>query len=492
MKIGLISVYFGLFDEALPPTFRQERTDLNKKIENGLSFYGDVVNPGLVDNEESAEHANELFIKTNVDSLVYAPTMAAPPIYLKKCINNITTPLICIAPQEFYSTPQDYDTDAGTKHSTLVGLTMGTNILVREGKKFKVNILHVDEIPSSKELNKFFSSVSNQSIYNSETTKPENVVKAIQSDKIIEAIDALKSRPLIAIGGPISGYLDVEVTDKDLNILDIDIKRVTKSELNNTFNQVEVKDTKRLINEINDRFKQIRKVEDDVLERSCQLSLAIKKITENYNAIGGTINCHSEFFRWNENIGITGCLGVSCLAEEGKMFSCTGDIPTSIALVTAKIISGAALYCECYTIDFENDTILIANGGEGDFTINNIDPNLRILPEDHYLGDNGPGVAVQFDIKDMNATLISITPTFINEKNDWRIILAEGTVSKSEHQKMEGPNTMFRFSSRSAAESFEDWALLGATHHAVLMPGHHNGSYKAFSDMMNINLKVVS
>ena len=171
----------------------------------------------------------------------------------------------------------------------------------------------------------------------------------------------------------------------------------------------------------------------------------MKRITEDNHAIGGTINCHGDFFRWNDKVGITGCLGVSCLAEEGKLFSCTGDIPASIALIAAKIISGSALYCECYTIDFENNTILIANGGEGVFTIYNECPNLRILPEDHYMGDNGPGVAVQFDIKEMDATLISITPTFINNKNEWRIILAEGIALDSKHPNMEGPNTMFKF-----------------------------------------------
>ena len=492
MKIGLISVYFGLFDEALPPTFRHERTDLNKRVENELSNYGDIINPGLVDNEKSAELANELYIKEEVDVLVYAPTMAAPPVYLEKCIKNIATPLMCISPQEFYSIPKDYDTDAGTEHSTLVGLTMGTNILVREGRPFEVQVLHVDNISSSEELKSFFKAVSNQetkeAIANQET---KEAIANQETKEAIAAVTTLKGRPLIAIGDPISGYLDVEITDKDADLLGIEIKRITKRELNETFNQIETNAINQLLKQVNKKFRHGRKVDDTVLERSCKLSLAIKKITEDNNAVGGTINCHSDFFRWNDDIGITGCLGVSCLAEEGSLFSCTGDIPTSIALVAAKIISGAALYCECYTIDFNNDTILIANGGEGDFTINNENPNLRILPEDHYMGNNGAGVAVQFDIKEMDATLISITPTLIDNKRDWRIILAEGSVSNSKHQNMEGPNTMFKFNSRSAQKSFEDWAQLGATHHAVLMPGHQKEPFKAFSNLMNISLKVV-
>ena len=491
MKIGLITVYFGLFDEALPPTFRQERNDLNKKIEDGLSVYGQIVNPGLIDNEKSALNANQLFIEENLNVLVYAPTMAAPPIYFQKSINNLNIPIMCISPQEFLATPEDYDTDAGTEHSTLVGLTMGTNILVREGIDFNVNILHVDNIPSSMELKSFFDLIKANKAIPSKDIEYKSVIEPNQSSKVIKAVDTFNKYSLIAIGDPIDGYLDVEMTNEDADILNLEIKRITKSELNDTFRSIDPKEIQNLMNDIYDNFTQSRKVDNDTLERSCRLSLTIKQLTEVHNAIGGTINCHGDLFRWNDEIGVTGCLGVSCLAEEGKLFSCTGDIPTSIALIAAKIISGSALYCECYTIDFENDTILIANGGEGDFSINFNEPNLRILPEDHYMGSNGPGVAVQFNINEMDATLISITPTYINKKREWRIILAEGRVLDSKHHNMEGPNTMFKFNTRSAVESFQDWASLGATHHAVLMPGHQKEEFKAFTDLIDIKLNIV-
>ena len=80
---------------------------------------------------------------------------------------------------------------------------------------------------------------------------------------------------------------------------------------------------------------------------------------------------------------------------------------------------------------------------------------------------------------------------WINNKNEWRIILAEGVTSKSAHQDMEGPNTMFKFKTKTAKKGFEEWALLGATHHAVLMPGHHKKEFEIFSNEMNINLKVI-
>jgi len=495
MKIGLISVYFGLFDDALSSTFREERTELNRKIEEGLTKYGEVINPGLIDNEKSALEANKIYKKEGVQALVYSPTMAAPPIYLKKSIQNLNLPILCISPQEFRTTPNNYNTDLGTEHSTLVGLTMGTNILVREGIEFNVYVLHVDDIPFSEEVAIFFK--KNKIIKQIEGNKKifrdiDFSSNKLNNSKVLNAVNKLKNFPLITFGEPISGYLDVEMNKKDADLIGINIKKITKKELNSTFNNINKLDVEKNIKEINNKFRQARKVKKDTLERSSRLNLALKDLVEKNKAIGGTVNCHGDFFRWNNEIGVTGCLGVSCLAKDGKLFSCTGDIPISIALVAAKTISGSALYCECYTIDFEKDTILIANGGEGDFTINDKSPNLRILPEDHYMGDKGPGVAVQFDIEEMEATLISISPTLINDQNEWRIILAEGMTSKSAHQNMEGPNTMFKFKTKSAKKGFEEWALLGATHHAVLMPGHQKKEFELFSNEMNISLQVIN
>ena len=80
--------------------------------------------------------------------------------------------------------------------------------------------------------------------------------------------------------------------------------------------------------------------------------------------------------------------------------------------------------------------------------------------------------------------------TYINNNREWRIILAEGRVLDSKHHNMEGPNTMFKFNSKSAKKSFEDWARLGASHHAILMPGHQKKPFKSFSDSLNSKITI--
>ena len=61
LKIGLLSVYFGLFDDAMPGDFRKSRESYASEVKNLLEQYGDVVFPGLVDSEDKATTAAKIF-----------------------------------------------------------------------------------------------------------------------------------------------------------------------------------------------------------------------------------------------------------------------------------------------------------------------------------------------------------------------------------------------------------------------------------------------
>ena len=69
---------------------------------------------------------------------------------------------------------------------------------------------------------------------------------------------------------------------------------------------IEIMNQPAKLKKINDKFTHGRKVDNAVLEQSCKLSLAMKRITEDNHAIGGTINCHGDFFRGMNKVGITG------------------------------------------------------------------------------------------------------------------------------------------------------------------------------------------
>ncbi len=156
-----------------------------------------------------------------------------------------------------------------------------------------------------------------------------------------------------------------------------------------------------------------------------------------------TVNCHSEVLRWNPAIGITACLGASLLTADGVPVSCTGDLPTALALVLARALSGRALYCEFYTPERETGLMLLAAGGEGDPAWADPAHPVVVEPNEHYPGDHGAGTGLSFRLEQGPATALSLSPA----GDTWRLAWATGEIVEARYDTMGGPNGMFRFDS---------------------------------------------
>lgn len=198
-----------------------------------------------------------------------------------------------------------------------------------------------------------------------------------------------------------------------------------------------------------------------------RLALALHDLARSVDAVAATVNCHSEVLRWNPAIGITACLGASLLTAGGIPVSCTGDLPTALALVLARTLSGRALYCEFYTPERESGLMLLAAGGEGDPAW--ADPAYPVVlePNDHYPGDHGSGTSISFRLEQGPATALSLSPA----NRTWRLAWATGEIVEARYDTMGGPNGMFGFDSGPAFEAGARWIASGATHHNALARG---------------------
>ena len=463
LRIGLLSVYFGLFDAAMPPEFRMDRTAFAEAMRDRLESFGSVVYPGVVDSDDTGREAGRLFAEAGVDVIVFAPTMAAPPSYGWEAIRDLPqVPLVTVGAQELEEVPDDYATEEATRRSLPVGLVMFTNVLVREGRPFTTLI----------------SSVAADGL---DAALAETL-------RAVDAAAMVRNSRMLAIGAPISGYLDVEVTPGELQHLGVEVIDIDAEGIGAAFDAVDSTAAMTLVTDLRDRFD-ASAVDDATLERSARLAIAIDQLCGQHDANAGAVNCHGDALRWNDRVGITACLGVTLCTRDGRPFACTGDIPTGIALAIGKRLARSALYCELYQMDFPGDWILLANGGEGDLSIRAPSSTVRLLPEDHYLGNHGPGTAVAFELPKGPATLISLTP--INHTGGWVLVGAEGRILDSKHHGMEGPNAMFRFDSGNVAGAYARWCEAGATHHAGVLPGHHGDVLRRTSEILGITYAAV-
>ena len=372
LRIGLLSVYFGLFDAAMPPEFRRDRTAFAEAMRSRLECFGSVVYPGVVDSDDTGREAGRLFAEAGVDVIVFAPTMAAPPSYGWEAIRDLpNVPLVTVGAQELDEVPDDYATEEATRRSLPVGLVMFTNVLVREGRPFTTLISSVgsDDLDAS----------------------------LAETLRAVDAAAMVRNTRMLAIGTPISGYLDVEVSPGELQQVGVEVIDIDADGIGHAFEAVDSTAVDRLVADLREGFDATA-VDDVTLERSARLAIAMDQLCGQHGANAGAVNCHGDVLRWNDRVGITACLGVALCTRDGTPFACTGDIPTGIALAIGKRLASSALYCELYQMDFPGNWILLANGGEGDLSIRAPSATVRLLPEDHYMGNHGPGTAVAFEL----------------------------------------------------------------------------------------------
>ena len=294
-RIGQLSVYFGLFDEAMPPEFRRDREALAHRFTDFLSAGGEVVYPGVVDSEEAGRRANQVFAAEQVEVVVFVPSMAAPPSYGWEAISGLDVPVISVAAQELTSIPDVYTTEEGTQRSTLVGLVMFTNVMAREGE--------ADGYPGGPA----WSRRSSQRRWRRQSGRRR-------------LANRLRGSRVGAIGAPIGGYLDVEATPEEVSRLGLEMVPVSPGRNSTPLLPESSEDErpKELAGGLRNRFESEQTSDDDILHRSARLACGSSgHMSSGTTWQAGTVNCHGDMFRWNPEVGITACLGVTCLTEAG-------------------------------------------------------------------------------------------------------------------------------------------------------------------------------
>lgn len=438
-KVGVVSCYFTLFDEQMPAGFRQEREAVARSYLDLLGQDFDIVDAGMLTSEAEGDRANAILREARPDVVVYAPSMAAPPSYAARALAGLDAPLVVWNGPTIERLPDGLTQAQATVNSSQVAAVMLANTFVRERRPFAA----ITASPAD----------------------PAGVALLKRTVRAAAAASSLRGAAVLRVGTWFPGYLDVESSYSDLERLGVSERAITVPELNDAFADVAADRIGSGLAELAGRGWVRREGPAD--ERSMRLALALDDLVRATKAIAVTVNCHSDVLRWNPAIGITACLGASLLTAGGVPVSCTGDLPTALALVFARALSGRALYCEFYTPERETGLMLLAAGGEGDPAWADASHPVVVEPNAHYPGNHGAGTSISFRLEPGPATALSLSPV----AGTWRLAWATGEIVEARYDKMGGPNGMFRFDSGSAFEAGARWIASGATHHNALAGG---------------------
>ena len=439
-RIGLVTVRFTLFDPQMGPDFPMRMRAHAERSAQVLTGFAEVVAPPLIEDEAGAAAAAGILAAERLDAVVFAPAMAAPPSYAVHALQGSDAPVVIWNAPAIRRLPDDLHQDEATAHSTSVGAVMFGNVLVRNGRPAPVVTAGHDD--------------------------PAGIARLERTVRAVAAAGSLRGAALLRLGDPIPGYLDVEATTAELARLGVTERAVSREDWVALVASVAPETAESALAALRGAGPWTGDGGPGA-EHSAAVAVALERVATSVGAVGGTVNCHGPWFRTDETVGIPACLGVVREATAGRPFSCTGDQPTAIALLLARRLAGAALYCECYAPELDTGLVLVAAGGEGDPAW--ADPTLpmRLEANDHYPGARGQGTSVAFGLAPGPATLLSLSPT----STGWVLAWAPGAIVETRYRDMRGPNGMFRFDSGPAEDALSRWISSGATHHNALAPG---------------------
>ncbi len=437
-RIVLVSVRFTLFDPQMGPDFPTRMRAHAGRSAAILREEFDVTETPLIESEADAAWVADIVEATRPEAVVFAPAMAAPPSYAELAVSRTTAPIVIWNAPGVLRLPDDLRQDEATVHSTSVGAVMFGNVLVRTGRPAAVVTAAHDDPAALQRLRR--------------------IVRAVA------AAGSLRGANVLRIGDPIPGYRDVESSEADLAALGVTEVAVEPARWEGLVAGTPKEAAKALLDRCTARWQGDP---GPAADWSARVAVALEQLLVENDAIAGTVNCHSQWFRRSPAVGVTACLGVACQTEAGRPISCTGDLPTAIALYLARRMAGAALYCECYAPEIETGLVLVAAGGEGDPAWAEPPGAVRLEANEHYPGERGPGTSVSFALARGPATLLSLSPT----RDGWRLAWAPGEIVETRFPRMGGPNAMFRFDSGPADDALSRWITSGATHHNALAPG---------------------
>lgn len=431
--VGLVATRSPMFDAQMPDGFAQDLADATDEIVRVLEREFQVVYPGLICDETQALAANKDLAQGDLDAVIFAPSMAAPPRLAELALEGIDAPVLIWNMGGMTELPHRLDQASAHLETRLIGAMMYANVMTRQNRQF--------------------------SVVSAPFTQSDLALRRLRA---LVAATRLRGMTALRLGQPISGYSDVAVTRHDLESLGIDEVALDSAVLRSSF--LDVSD---------DRLEEVlaavaqRGWSGTVDRESARLAAAVAGLAEREGADLGTVNCHGPFFRDSADIGIVACLAVTMLSDAGCPVSCTGDLPTAIALKLGQLLGGAALYGELYTFERSTGRFLFANGGEGDTRL--AVGAVRVCPTSHYPGLRGNGATVAFDLKAGPATLLTLWPS----PDGWRAAWALVEVEESRAGDLHAPAVLLRFSNhQSPEEAATAWVRSGAAHHSALVPGH--------------------
>ncbi|HUQ64766.1 MAG TPA: hypothetical protein VM101_01325 [Flavitalea sp.] len=464
LKIGIFGIgleaYWAQFDGL------KERLESYLDIASSkISRYDvEICNLGLIDNTDKSFDAGHLFRQADVDLIFLYITTYSLSSSVLPVVQIARVPVIIL----------NLSPEASIDYKYLNGLSSRTEMTAEW-------LAYCSACPVPEIINVFkrtgipFFQVTG--ILNENDSCWDEIAEWIEAATVAKI---MQHNRLGAMGHYYSGMLDV-YTDLTVQLAYFGghIEIIEVDELSEIRRSVSAD----LIHERVNEFYNVFDVQPDCsieeLERAAATSVALDKIVAKYNLgsmayyYKGTGNAE------NESTMTSIILGTTLLTSKAVPVAGEFEIKNAQAMKIIDSFGAGGSFTEYYSIDFNDDVLLMGHDGPGHIKI--AEGKIKIKPLTVYHGKVGKGLSVEMAVKQGPITCLSV----VDFKGTIIFLIAEGESVPGAILEIGNTNSRYKFNI-GARKFVNEWNSHGPAHHCAVGVGHLSTKIKKLGNLLGI------
>lgn len=298
-------------------------------------------------------------------------------------------------------------------------------------------------------------------------------------------VRGMRNNRMGILGHYYCGMLDVYADVTRLNIVfGGHVEYLEMCELKALRDGITENDLKIKLDEFYTKFDVSPFCDPNELARAAYTSIALDRLVEFYSL--DSMAYYYEGYQENdyENIVTSIIAGNTLLTGLGIPIAGECEVKNALAMKILSLLGAGGSFSEFYTLDFNDDVVLLGHDGPAHFSIS--EGKVKLVPLPLYHGKPGKGLSIQMSVKIGKVTLLSVC----EGAEGVFLLAAEGEAVAGEILHIGNTNSRYRFPC-GARQFIERWSKAGPSHHCAIGIGHRVNELKKIAFLLSIPVIVI-